>query len=364
MHRTTNLVKILVAILIAVGVVYAASIFLSGSRDYVEYHDVLNIVSSRTSGDAGAAIAEYRAITADETRSADEKALAEIAVAGLIPTVSNAKSDRLTEVRKLKAIVLDETISADIRAAALSILGLEYNYSSATPEVFTEVYSGAPFDSYLVKDNPELSQLNIEQASYQLYPSTVAAIAAAQAAAEAYFSTPNLSEQQKAQYVAIAEDYLKKADAAFLIDADDNRSYTESSRYRTYREYRAGVTGRLAIAKGTPYIEQYRKEYEDYFAFVASMNNQVAPGVRLQYARILMADKDTEAAKAQLALIVQSIDAYKGQAVMPFLRFLYNEEVARPNGVVISDVKKLAAISPEFKAAMLKAKAMNPQNQN
>src|SRR5258708_6600703 len=127
----------------------------------------------------------------------------------------------------------------------------------------------------------------------------------------------------------MAANYLAKADTAAQAQAVADPNYITGMRYIDYRLMRATTIGTLARSLGDPYTKQYRGEYDAYIALAMQSPNVLAkdnlPFARLVYASDLHRnDKDDAAAKAQLDLLAQELQALQNPDVSGFVRFLRN----------------------------------------
>lgn len=360
MPHTTKLIYWLIALLAIAVILYFGSSFLNGGKFNTEirFPDLSEIQKAEISGDNQSALAQYQLIKNDPTKTPSEKAIAAIQIAGISFDLSGDVSARTEEIQRMKNIFMDTTLSAATRAAALSVLGMKYNASGKDESVFSEIYRDAPFSDYLVADDPVLSALKLQQASYEMSPSSGAAIYVARLATDIVFNDPKLSTDEKTSYVGLAEDYLKKADATAIQEASRNSLNPNGERYILYRAMRAVTIGRLAIVKGDPYTKNYRQEFDDFIAFAMSKkstfaNDQILT-VRFQYARILERNKDVEAEKEQLDLLGQALSALTNPDTRPFVLFLRNERSNSPTGPVWVSIQDMFKVSPDFKAAVNK----------
>lgn len=365
MTRTFHLVIWLAAILLIVGALYVFGHAFLGTQpeSIIQYQDAKEITEAKLT-DTKAAMDLFQEVQNDPAKSSNEKAMAVIAIAGVQYIASGGDiSARLQDIEHLKKVYRDETVTPSIRAAALSILGKQYIFSGRNPAIFAEVYKDAPFNSYLVPNNPDLSTINVEKASYDLYPSTVAASTVAITAAA--YDFPNATSAVAPQRIALAEEYLNKSDAAMVIDAQGNPTYTDSDRYITYRYERAYTVGYLAITKGDPYKNSYKLEFDELIAFVQTkkrlLPHDLELNVRFQYARVLHADKETVAEKAQLDEIAKILNTISNPDVYSFVQSLQNHRTYRPKGTTWTAVQSMYTVSPDFKAVVAKVLSASSQ---
>ncbi len=362
MSHSLKLVGWLIALLVIPAGLYALYTYIFYDPNPSQLtRDLEQLVDAKVRGDDAAALAQYQQILSDPTSTAEERAIADVYIAGTEFSLSGDMSSRLSDVRKMKRIVADSTLSATVRAAAMSVLGNAYAVSGGDPAVFAEIYKGAPFDSYLVPDRPQLSAINLLKESYAMQPSSFAASKVAELASGRYFANPQQDATTTAAYVALAEEYLNKADIAALSEAQQRpATYASSDRYILYRLSRAITVGRLAIQKGEPYKNSYRKEFNNFIALAQSIQSTLAHNVvfnaRFQYARILEADGDTTAEKTQLDILARELDRLSNPNTIPFVLSLRNAR-AQPTEAMWLSVQRMSSTSPEFKTAIDKLTA-------
>ncbi len=358
MLHTTKLISWLAGLLLVGTLFYTVSYF-SGtlrSKSDAPFYTV-DLLTAKAGGDNVVALAQYRAIQDDPRKTSEEKALAELLIVGAEFSQTGDVKARLREIQKMKEISMDASLSAGVRATAMAILGSEYSVSGNDPVVFAEIYKDPPFDSYLVPNDPHLSALNIEKASYAIVPTPVAAVKIAHIASGQYFANPNQSASTRAAHIAMTEEYINKADVAVMREIR-GAGYTEGDRYMFYRALRAVSIGQLAAAKGQLEGGAYRKEFEDFFTLAQSKKSFAAKNsllnVRYEYASILAADEDTAAEKAQLDLLARELNELPNPKIYTLVLLLRNEHTYRPTGPVWVATEKMFKVSPDLKAAVNK----------
>ncbi len=322
------------------------------------------LVQSKRAGDDAGAVAAYDAIMKDPTKNTEEKALAVVNATYARFHVTGDVNDLIQDVRNLKLVILDKTVSIRTRSNAIVLLETMYNASGKSPLIFSELYKDAPFNTYLVPGDPDLSAINLGEWSYSLRPASVSAIYTAQLYALQYFVHPNQSASTTASYAAHAEEYLKDADVAVQKEAAATPSFSTTSRYLTYRVWRAITIGALAVEKGEPYTTQYKKEYEDFFTYaLASQLQQAKDEVlfgRWQFARVLAIFKESAAEKVQLDLLAKGVNALSSSDGSAFVSFLRNEHAFRPTETAWTTIQDMTKVSPDFKTAVNQILASAP----
>jgi hypothetical protein len=221
--------------------------------------------------------------------------------------------------------------------------------------VFKEIYKDSPFDAFLVPNSPQLSALNLAKLSYQLAPSSNAAITVAQISAGQYFGGTHQSASTTAMNVATAEDYLNKADLS--AQREQNASpdvYKNGERYLTYRIWRAITIGFLAVEAGEPFKSQYRQEYEDFITYAKNLQSTHAKDeifyARMNYARILASEKDLATEKVQLDAMANELGSITNVNSYSYSWFLRNQLKYRPTDPLSLALKQMYGVSPSFKA--------------
>lgn len=339
---------------------YAAfyfSINREGSTNGYSAVSYLNgLLQAKTSGDNQQAITAYQAIVNNPQSTDQQKATAAINIAGVGFSVSGDVSAQLQDVQTMEQIATDTNVSLGVRATALSILGNAYENSGQNPAIFAAIYKNPPFSAYLVPNNPQLSALNLEEASYGLARTSTAAISAAYIASGQYFANPSQSASTTAAYASTTIEYLGDADAV-AVGESQAPGYADSTRYMLYRAERTVVVGRLAIEVGGQYESTYKQTFSDFFVFAQSKQSTSATdetlSVRYQYARILAADKDTADEKTDLDALAQELNALATPNTHPFVAFLQNA-YSNQSGTTWIGIQKMFTVSPDFKAAVTK----------
>lgn len=354
MSHTLKLVAWLLGLLAIVGAAYAAYLYFHIAGSSTPSYLTLQITQPKLLGDDKAAYAKYQAVMNDPNASNEDKARASILNAGAGAHVTGDPAARLDDVRRLKQIVTDNSLTVYEHVDAINLLATAYNDSGRDKAVFQEIYKDAPFSAFLVPNDPQMSALNLAEWSYGLAPSSEAAITVAQLASGKYFSSPNQSTSTVASYISTAEDYLKKAEAASKAEQTKLPNiYQKGERYLVYRIWRAITIGRLAIEAGEPYKSQYRQEYEDFFKYASALPSVHGKDevfyARFQYARILALDNDPQTEKQQLDLLAQGLNGISDS--YSFVWLLRNEHKNAPT-VIWSQIQDMTKVSSDFKAAV------------
>lgn len=355
----TSLKKILslVILLLALVVVIGIALLLSAqSRAKQEpTSPIPELVSTRKSGDYTTALAQYQAILQDPNSTAEQKAIATYSIAGAEFHATGDISTRLQDIKNLKQVVLDTTLSAPTRAIAANVLAASYGDSGRDTTVFAELFKDAPFNESLAPGNPGLSVRHLYEMSYGIYPSPEAAIHIAKWYADKAVLSNQLDATTTQSYITSAEEYLKKGEVAAAQRAKENPQYASGVQYYVwYQFWYATVVGRLAQSGVAPYTTQYRDEFNKYIDFTNKIQDVQALEnlyyARFYYAQVLKAD-DAAAATTQLDLLAQELDALKEPTRSGFVRLMQNafRQTDDPNRRVLRD---LAAISPNFKTTM------------
>jgi hypothetical protein len=315
------------------------------------------LVQSMRTGQYQAAVDEYERIMQKPDASSDEKALALINVAGARFNITGNADAWIQDIQALKSVVADPSVVIRTRAAALSTLEVAYNYSGRNPAVFAEIYKDGPTKQYLVPNNPDLSAINIGEASYALRPASLSAIYTAQLYAAQYFLNPNQAATTTALYATRAADYLDKAAQAVQREASVTENFEQSSRYFSYMQWKAITQGYLAVEKGDPYTDLFRDSFKQFFEFAATRTNPSTGDsvffTRFQYARILAALKDVSGEKEQLSLLASELNAMPQGEVSVFVAFLKNERAYRPNDATWKTITNMFSLVPDFQQAVL-----------
>ena len=316
-----------------------------------------DLVQAVRDGNFKAATSYNIAIQNDPRKSVEEKALATYSALGVQYRLTGDSNTRLIDIQNMKDVILDERVSRRTRVNTLNVLANEYLTSDEDPAVFAEMYKDAPFKEYLVPGDPDRSALQLAEWSYSMMPTSDAAIGIALWYTKQNVLNPKQPASEMKANVDRGVEYLNKADAASVQEAQQDMTYPNSTRYLSYRYWRIIVVKRLASQKGEPYQSQYQSAYKEFITYAKGVPNILANEyiayARLYYASQLAGNGDTAGAKNQLDALAQEMSVAVSSD-QKFARFLRDEHTNRPNGEQWSIVKKMYAISASFKAAVEK----------
>lgn len=320
-------------------------------------------IDAMRSGDFQKAVSTTLAVENDPYKSADDKALAVYSTLGAGYRLSGDVSTRIADIQKMKKIILDPQVSLWIRVNMLNVLASAYSTSGGDQDVVAEVFKDAPFSAYTAtaKDADQSARLSARKLfewSYSMKPTSLAAISIARWHSEQVYYNPTQATSTTREQFMAAADYMRKADAASLVEKGEDPTFINSTRYLVYLHWRAVIYGRLAGVKGEPYQSNYRSVYDDFISYAQSQNTVFAEEylhyARLYYARRLAQDQDFIGAKKQLDTLAQEMNAIRDPKISVFLQFLRTEG-ARPEAATWQNlVFSGFVISPEFKAAVEK----------
>ena len=329
--------------------------FFGGSVSNTEELVAPQVREAVHTGNFGEAISGNEAIQNNPSATAEQKAFSTYNALGAEYRLTGDVSARISDIQEMKKIITDTSVSNRTRVNTLNVLVSQYSISGKDPRVFEEIYKGEPFSKYLVPGDPELSARKLAEWSYEMLPTSSAAISIARWYSEQKILNPGLSATIHASYVASAEDYLKKAETAATVEARNVPSFTETTRYLVYRYWHAIVTGRLADQKGEPYRSEYRSVYDKFILFTQSQQNVLAQEyllyARLFYAQRLSQNNDIVAATKQLDLLAEQLTIVADSESNVFVRFL-KIEAAQPNGANWRLVEAMSKLSSNFETAV------------
>jgi hypothetical protein len=307
-------------------------------------------------GEYASAVSEVQSILDDPARSPDEKALAQLIAVGSEYRLTGAPEARVRDIAIMKQLVSDPALSRYTRINTLNTLANLYSMSGRDPEVLTEVFKDAPYNSFLITGDPDLSVRRVYEWSYSQLPTSFAAINIARWYSEQLIRNPDQTAELTAEYAAVAQEYLNKADETARIEAGQDQNFAGSTRDVIYQYWRTLIIGRLATQIGAPYDSQYRGAYQAFFDYVATVDNVYAQEYEL-YARLFFAQRlvrtgDDASAQGQLAILTTKLRDLENADVNPFVRFLRNERANRPDGANWQAVVNLFELSSEFKTVV------------
>lgn len=342
----------LIGLLVIAGI--AGFLFLNFSRPTTtpKVSATQQLLTARQTGDYSAAVAQYQSILADPSASTEQKAIATYIVAGAQFHLSGNINDVLQSVQDLKQVILDQTVSLQTRVAALNTLAATYSDVGSNQSVFTEIFKGTPFSSYLAPGNPTLSVRNLYEWSYSLLPTPEAAVHLAKLYSDPH---PQVSASTTQALTAKAEDYLDKANTAALQRGQTDPTYLNSAQYYVeYQFWRAVTIGRLARENIAPYTTEYRSEFGQYINFAQTSQDLQGKEnlyyARYYYAETLSVDNDTADAKQQLDLLAQELNALPNPNVTSFVLFLRSNYKNQKTALNWTVIQNLMSISPNFKS--------------
>jgi len=356
-------VSILVVVAVGAGIFYAYTVFSQHSRPAAD-PKVQDLVMKRQNGDYANAVDSYKSLVSDSSKTNSDRALAIMGSAGAEFHLTGDVNTSLQDIKALKQVVLDTTLSARTRAEAVNDLASLYAESGRSPIVFQEIFKDAPFSQSLVKDSPQLSIRKLyEWSYYSISPTANAAVMLAKAYAVATSSSQQVSATDLATSNAAAEAWLKKADALVLSEQKSDPTYPESTMYANFLYYRTLAVTRLAKSVGEPYKSEYPNDWESYIAFAQKSQNAVAKEnllyARFYYSDALSKDGKNEAAKAQTDLLIKDLNSLEEPYKHAFPLMIVNAYHYQ-NSLAWMSAKNLARLSSDFKAELDKLVAGYP----
>lgn len=355
----------LLLLLIALSVIGASLwVFFVGPINLTQQQPkdpVSDIIGSMRNGEFETALGISDSIRNSPEATAEEKAQATFLSIGARYWVTGDSASRLEDIRMMKDIVRDESLSLDIRVNALNLIAAQYSISGADADIYEEIYKDAPFSQYR-SDDPNMDRAarlagrNLFEWSMSMKPTSMAAIHIARWYSEqAVFatSTDSVSNTDNSQK---AEQYLRSADALAMNEVSADPRLVNTPQYLLYKYWRSVIIGRLAASPmvGAGYKDLYRSTYDEFIQFADAQPSPIADEyilyARLFYAGALARDADP-GARAQLDLLAEGINAADSKSV--FKLFLKNEYELRPTGATwVNLVQRQFVRSSEFKAAV------------
>ena len=323
------------------------------------------LIEAQRTGDVETVVTELEAIRNDPTRNEDEKAIATFAADGAEFQITGKLEDRIKSIRDIKAVVTNTEVTDRTRALALNVVAASFADTGRSPIVFDEIFKDAPFNQYKVEGDPEESIRKLYEWSYEIVPTYISAIRISRWYAEQFVFYPDLPANIANQNAARAIEFLNNADSLVVAQSRLDPSMLQSARYIENRHWRAINIGRLSRQVGQPYTNQYKKEYEDYLAFVSASPNAYAKGSllygRYMYAARLFKDNDNVSVKKQLDILAADLNALENPDTVAFVQFLRNTK-SQPAGVNWTFIKDVSEISPTFRAAVDRLVLSAPTN--
>ncbi len=315
-------------------------------------------ISDVRSGRYHAAYAQGQAIATSSDSSDDQKALAELSIAGIPFRTTNDPQYLLAHIPIFKSVIADQNVSMSVRALAIDQLASSFCGSGRTWAVFQAIYTGTPYSSFLVPNDPDTSSRNMFTWSYQLYPTTGAAIFLARSYASlAYNAT---SSVDRADDISKSQTYLTSAESLVTEDeANTAIAYTQTQEYAEYLYWQAYTTAILAhFDKGSSYEKQYQQMYQNFITAYKGDGgleyNYVAYAELLYGYFLTWNENDTTDAIIQFNAIEPEVKTDPYYNTDQFVRFVHNERTLRAQGILqgpfTAGVLKAEAISPNFAA--------------
>jgi hypothetical protein len=312
------------------------------------------ILNANRSGSYEQAAAQYNAIAGNPLSTSDSRATAITAGLGVRYRNSGDVTDFIKDIKDLKAAITDPGVSARNRVIALDMLGSSYCRSGRSDAVFQEIYSGEPFSKYLAPGDPNLSSRHLYEWSYEIYPTTKAAVRLERWYVEELLWNDSLPAATQKEYLDRALKYGADADQFNQRDLQRfGTDHLQSSAYAAYWYWRAVNQGGLAQLGVGDYKDTYRKAYDDFFNVIANQQNE-ANKQYLPYAYLFLADTivkvggSTEEADQWLKKAIDFTVADTG--VNDFGVFIKNEASKPAWDYSSKSVYDMMDISPEFKS--------------
>ncbi len=314
------------------------------------------VVNNMHRGNFQDAITAAQKVFDDPNSDSSSRARAQFSIFGAQFELTGDVDSFISDIEKMKTIVLDETVDMRTRVNALNVIASSYYISGNNPSVFAAIYSTAPFNSYLVDKSPEMSARKLYEWSYSMRPTADAAIGISKWYGEQPIRNGvRMTEAQVAEVVAKSEQYLKLAEEAAYNEEKVDPQYLASARYQAYRYDRVRVILRLATQIGEPYQSSYTDEINKFIDFAQQSGKVVSitqiRNVWFYQAAKLNRDGNTDGAKAVLKTLADSIAKEENPSKDSFIRFMYYELKLRPNGASALQLNTMFGLSPEFKAA-------------
>lgn len=305
-------------------------------------------------GDLQGALAASHRIQEDPTASSDDRARALLFALGMQYRLSGDLTALSADIANLKRMIVDESVSATIRADLVSGLAGIYAASGDDPKIFTELFEGEPFSAYRIPGDRNRSLRNLYEWSYAIAPTSLAAVHIARLASMSDLETVDGTRRMSAAAATEAAAMLLQAETLSLQEIANDKWHSQREAYFWYRYWHVVITGRLAIALGEPYLSQYRAMYEELLTYISRHPDVLAKETllfgRLNYARVLIADGDEAAAKEQLDLIGSELPGLSYASSNTFISYMRNAHDLQRDGW--TEVRALSQVSPDFKAAI------------
>lgn len=354
----------LIAVLAAIYYAFLSDQLLSRPGGQTN-EQVSQISTDMLKGDFSAAARVSEQVITDDKNSAEVKARALAFALSAEYRATGDANAMIDEIRLMKQYISDSTVSTDTRARLINALAAQYQISGGSKAVFDAMFEGAPFDSFKATGgrnsdlDARVSVRRLLEWSYATMPTAYAAIGIARWYSEQALFTPDMPEEEVRQNAALAEDFLRKAEAADRSEAQRIANYQDTVVLLYYRHWRAIIYGRLATQIGEPYASRYKKEYEDVLAFQDAHSNPMAREfalyTRVFYASKLRAAGQTDAATVQLDELARRMNSIDTDGVNAFFSFIRIEYAERPNGATYRNLfSSNFAISPDFEAAVMR----------
>lgn len=356
-NQLKSLVGTLILLVVAVAILWVYFTFApeqSAGKQKLANIIPPELIDAKRAGDYEQAVAMYENFEGAGS-SVERQAFGAYAVLGAKYRATGDVSAQLEDIARLKAgIAASGELRLWPRIKMLNALASQYAASIRDERVFNEIFKDEPYRSYLVPGDPDASIFNLFEWSYSLYPSSLAAIHMARWYATQYDLVLSESPERAREFTLKAEEYLKLADAAAADEMVSETNFANSSRYIAYRFWRSVVFDRLATQLGGTYQVQYPSVYTEFITFTQNAQNAMAQEyiqfARLYFADKLAADSKENEAIVQLTQLAGEMRAITNLDTHTFLKLLRHADVD-PETVAARMIKRMYALSPEFKAA-------------
>ncbi len=355
-HTLRSLLALLgiLVVLISIPLIWAFVRDTEAPSEQVDSSVGLEAISdAMRQGDYESAVARLRAIQADESATADDKARAVIYSLGAGRALGDTGAVA-ADVLSLKASIVDEGVSPALKAALINKLVTQLSVSGNDPAINNLIFADAPFDSYRASGDDRKSLINLTMWSLETAPSAVAAITLAR-----WHSQPSVPWAGGADAVteASAQEalrFLTIADSRVDAESKDDPAYETRADFFFYRFWRAIIVGRLAEVLGEPYTSQVRAEFDGFLSFAeahpAAWAREWLPFARYWYAASLLDDADTDASREQLDLLTEELAVITQRETNSFILNVRDQFKRRGEGW--GTISALADLSPSFKTAI------------
>lgn len=335
----------IIGLLLLIGAIWAFAYLYTPSEPS-------KVLDQRAVGDYEGALLTASELQNSPGLSVDEKAIAKINATTVRYTLSGNIQDAIQSIRELKQIAADTNLSLETRAAADYAIANWFTLSGDNLEVYKEIFSGKPYESYL-NNCKSCSYRALLKATYKKAPQANAAFLIASSFIKTAFNETDTD--RIGRLVAEADRYLKEGRDLVAGGAQID---TSLNGYVSNLYWDAYTTAGLAFFGRTEYKAEYRAKYDALISFLRTngtvdQKRMLATALWRYGHFVMIIEDDKNLARQMFAQAVTEANASitaQSNSLTALMRYMKAQRAAGHRSTGILNLERAMEISPEFKA--------------